>query len=183
MISQLVFEREKSSAFSEMLQILGASLFLAIVAQIEIQLPFTPVPITMQTFGALAVGAVLGSRKGALAALCYLAESSMGLPVLAGGTMNPFWILCPSAGYLVGMVPMAFFTGWFYERFARFSHLTLLAATTVISFAHLAFGTLWLGQLFVGWEHALQMGFYPFVPGSVLKIIGLNLSFAACKRS
>jgi len=166
----------QSTFLQTLFQIVGASLLLALVSQIKISLPFTPVPITMQTFGMMLVGGVLGSRKGALAVLLYLVEATMGLPVLAGGTINPAWLVCPSAGFLIGMVPQAYLTGWFFERRDRFGSLSLVTATSLITLIHLAFGTVWLGQFFVGWENALLMGFYPFIPGGIFKLIALHLS-------
>ncbi|HAV76883.1 MAG TPA: biotin transporter BioY, partial [Anaerolineae bacterium] len=65
--------------------IVAGSLLLAALAQIEIVLPFTPVPITGQTFGVLLVGAVLGSKRGAAAMILYITEGAAGLPFFAGG--------------------------------------------------------------------------------------------------
>ena len=64
----------------------GGSVWVGLMAQIAIPLPFTPVPITGQTFGVLLVGALLGSRRGALALGLYLLEGIAGLPVFAGGS-------------------------------------------------------------------------------------------------
>ena len=65
--------------------IVFGSLFVAALAQVEIPLPFTPVPITVQTFGVLIIGAALGSKRGALSLALYLAEGIIGLPFFAGG--------------------------------------------------------------------------------------------------
>lgn len=80
--------------------VLVGTLALALIGQISIPLPFTPVPITLGTFAALGVGAVLGSRRGALSALLLGALAAVGAPVLAGwsgGTVVTF-------GYVVGYV-------------------------------------------------------------------------------
>ena len=69
--------------------VLGASLFVALAAQLTVRLPISPVPVTGQTFAVLLVGALLGSRLGALALFAYLAEGAAGLPVFAGGTSLP----------------------------------------------------------------------------------------------
>src|SRR5690349_12914946 len=66
--------------------ILGFSAFLGLCAQISFPIPFTPVPITLQTLAVLLTGAVLGSKRGVLAMLVYLAEGAIGFPVFAGGT-------------------------------------------------------------------------------------------------
>src|SRR5262249_53725541 len=70
----------------DILLIVGCTGIVAASARLSIPLPFTPVPITGQTFGVLLTGALLGSRRGALALLLYLAEGAGGLPVFAGGT-------------------------------------------------------------------------------------------------
>ncbi|HUM28173.1 MAG TPA: biotin transporter BioY, partial [Anaerolineales bacterium] len=64
----------------DLLLIVFGSLFVAALAQVEIPLPFTPVPITGQTFGVLIIGAALGSRRGAMSLALYLAEGIVGLP-------------------------------------------------------------------------------------------------------
>ncbi|HXV97650.1 MAG TPA: biotin transporter BioY, partial [Anaerolineae bacterium] len=100
------------------------SLLIALSAQIAIPLPFTPVPITMQTFMVLLTGTLLGSRLGAVTLIAYLVEGLVGLPVFAGGTSA--WspssipgvpvIMGPSAGYLVGFVFAAALVGFLAER-------------------------------------------------------------------
>lgn len=69
----------------EVLLILGGSVLTALAAQVAIPFPFSPVPITGQTLFVLLVGAVLGSKRGTLSLLAYLAEGGVGLPVFAGG--------------------------------------------------------------------------------------------------
>src|SRR6185503_848846 len=88
------------------------SLLIGLSAQVAIPLPFTPVPITLQTLMVLVTGALLGSRLGTIAVVAYLAEGLAGLPVFAGGTnaWSPSSIpgvpvmFGPSAGYLVGFI-------------------------------------------------------------------------------
>lgn len=80
-------------------QVLAASLFMALCSQIKIALPFTPIPLTLQTLAVLLIGAALGSRKGSFAILLYYAEILIGLPVLAGG----YQIRSPLLGQAGGM--------------------------------------------------------------------------------
>ncbi len=96
--------------------ILGASLLIALSARIAVPVPFSPAPITGQTLAVLLVGALLGSRRGALSVLAYLAEGAMGLPVFAGGGAGILWLLGPTGGYLFGFIAAAFVTGWLAER-------------------------------------------------------------------
>jgi biotin transport system substrate-specific component len=78
-----------TTIWRDIFQVFGASILMALCSQIKIVLPFTIVPLTCQTFAALLIGATLGSRKGVWALLLYFAEILIGLPVLAGGSINP----------------------------------------------------------------------------------------------
>ena len=158
--------------------VLGASLSIALSAQIALQLPFSPVPITGQTLAVLLLGALLGSKRGALSVLAYLAEGTAGLPVFAGGGSGPAWLLGPTGGYLLGFVVAAWVVGSLSEHVWDRS----VAGTLVIMLAGSAtiylFGLLWLAH-FVGADKALALGLIPFVPGDSLKIalavLGLSL--------
>src|ERR671939_1049603 len=92
--------------------VLGFSLLTALAAQVVIPLPWTPVPITGQTFAVLLTGALLGSRLGALAMLAYLAEGPAGLPFFRGGAGGAHYLLfSPTAGYLFAFPAAAYVTG------------------------------------------------------------------------
>ncbi len=153
----------------EVLLILSGSLLVGLMAQIAISLPFTPVPITGQTFGVLLVGALLGSRRGALALGLYLLEGIAGLPVFAGGTGGPARLLGPTGGYLLGFVAAAGVTGWLCERGWDRRVFTAALAMLVGNIVIYLFGLPWLA-LFVGPEKALMMGLWPFIPGDALKL-------------
>jgi len=159
----------RSKALADALLILGASVFIALCAQIAVRVPFSPVPITGQTLGVLAVGALLGSRRGTLSVLAYLVEGIAGFPVFAGGGSGPIWLLGPTGGYLLGFVAAAWVVGWLCERLWDHS----FAGTLVIMLAGSAtiylFGLLWLAR-FVGADRALALGLIPFVPVEVIKI-------------
>lgn len=147
--------------------IVAFSLITAGFARISIHLPFTPVPITGQTLAVVLTGAVLGSRRGALAMLAYLTEGSAGLPVFAGGGSGLFWNLA-SGGYLIGYVPAAYVVGFLAERgWNRGTGvlLAMLAGNVVLyipGLIHLAF--------WVGWGKTLALGLYPFIPGDLVKL-------------
>jgi biotin transport system substrate-specific component len=149
------------------LVILG-SLFVALAAQVAIPLPFTPVPITGQTFAVALIGASLGSKRAALALLTYLAEGALGLPVLAGGTSGLVKIIGPTGGYLVGFVASAFVIGWLCERgWARRLETTALAILLGDSLVFL-FGLIWLSRFPVG--DVFAQGLIPFLPGELIKV-------------
>lgn len=151
-------------------QVVLASCFIGICAQIKIPLYFTPVPLTGQTFGVMLVGSLLGSRKGCLAALCYLFQGSIGLPVWAGGKFGFHHFMGPTGGYLLGYPLQAFLIGWLLEK-KRFNTISSILLPSLLQ---MGIGTLWLSY-FVGFSHVLVMGFYPFMPGEVFKAFLISI--------
>ncbi|UYG00648.1 biotin transporter BioY [Halomonas sp. GD1P12] len=128
-----------------------------------------PVPVTMQTFGVLLVGALYGWRLGALTTLTWLGQAAVGLPVLAGGANGWVAFAGPTAGYLFAFPLCAALTGWL-AQFGWNGQRAVLAFTAMM-LAHvlcLAAGGAWLSQ-FVGMEQAIALGVTPFLVGSVLK--------------
>ena len=149
----------------------GFSLLIALSAQVAIPLPFTPVPVTLQTFAMLLTGCLLGSGRGALAAAAYVAEGSLGLPFFSGGTAGIAHLLGPTGGYLVGCVAAAFVAGLLAER--RLDEesvgllLTLCAADLVVYVPGRR-----AAQHLHGAGKAVALGFLPFLIGDALKISG-----------
>ncbi len=167
------------------LLVLAGSLLMALTAQISIPLPFTPVPITGQTFGVLLIGALLGPRLGALTMLLYLAQGLMGLPVFAGG--RSAWtpssipgipvIIGPTAGYLFSFPIAAAVVGALAHRGWDRRVRTALPAMILGNIIILALGFLWLAgatALFRGSVDVLallNMAVLPFLPGDAIKIL------------
>lgn len=153
-----------------MLAVVGS---LALWLSAKIQVPFYPVPMTMQTFVVLVIGMAFGWRLGGATILLYLAEGAVGLPVFAGTPergLGLAYMMGPTGGYLVGFFFSAIVVGWLAERgWDRRVIPTLVAmvAGTAIIFA---FGVLWLGA-FIGWDQpVLDLGLIPFLPGAAFKI-------------
>jgi biotin transport system substrate-specific component len=148
--------------------ILG-SFLIAVLAQISIPIPFTPIPITGQTIGVILVGGLLGARRGAMAVFTYLMEGAIGLPVFAQMKAGAHVLVGPTAGYLWGFVFAAFLIGYLAEKGwtvkPTSSFFSCFAATTLI----LVLGTLYLAAFSVGFNEALIMGFYPFLVVDVVK--------------
>lgn len=157
-----------ASWFRDIILVILGSLCVALAAQVAIPLPFTPVPITGQTFAIALIGAFLGSKRGALALLTYLAEGAVGLPVLAGGASGLAKIIGPTGGYLVGFVASAFVIGWLCERgWSRRLETTALAILVGDSLVFL-FGLIWLSRFPVG--DVFAQGLIPFLPGELIKV-------------
>jgi biotin transport system substrate-specific component len=152
----------------DLLLVGAGSLVMAGLAQVSIPLPFTPVPITGQTLGVLLVGASLGSIRGAASMLLYLFEGGMGLPFFNGGASGFSVFAGPTGGYLIGFVFAAYVVGLLAERGLdrRFGSAVLaFAAGEAIVYL---FGVPWLAT-FVGPDKALTAGFWPFLPGAIIK--------------
>ena len=152
--------------------VLAGTLALVLIGQITIPLPFTPVPISMGTFAALGVGAVLGSRRGALSAMLLGALAAVGAPVLAGwsgGTVVTF-------GYVIGYTLIAAIAGRAATVWSRHSGSTAARVATGVALMLLASasvyvpGVVWL-KIATGasWGAALSMGVVPFIVGDILK--------------
>src|SRR5438105_6704300 len=107
---------EQRRVLTQLLLVIAGSAVIAIAAQIAIPIPFTPVPLTMQPLAVLLVGVVLGATRGSAAAALYLLEGAAGLPVFAQGHGGAWWLVGPTAGYLLAYPFAAFVAGWFSER-------------------------------------------------------------------
>ena len=151
--------------------VVGASFFVALCARITIPLPFTPVPLTLQNFGVLLVGLMLGSRRGFAALALYLAEGAFGLPVFnptgPGGIAQ---LLGPTAGYLLAYPFVAAVAGFIAERGKKsFARLALGSiAGEVVLFAG---GLAWLQVVTHSFKLAVQFGLYWFIFAEVVKVM------------
>jgi biotin transport system substrate-specific component len=158
------------------LALLG-SVLLTLAA--KVQVPFYPVPMTMQTLVVLLIGVAFGARLGVATVALYLAEGAVGLPVFAGTPEKGIglaYMAGPTGGYLLGFVLAAAVAGWIAER--RRDAAGLALAVVAGSIAIYALGVLWLGS-FVGFGKALELGLVPFLWGDLLKA-GLAFALATC---
>lgn len=161
----------RSGLLSDAVLVAGGAGLIAASAQLSIKLPFTPVPITGQTFAVLLVGAGLGTFRGAAAALAYVLVGLVA-PVYAPHTGYGFaTVEGASGGYLISYPVVAALTGWLAERRwdRRFSSAVgaMLTGNVVIYL----FGLPWLAyRLHTNLSGTLEKGLYPFVPGDTFKL-------------
>jgi len=162
----------------DILLVVGGSLCVAGMAQVRIPLPFTPVPITGQTFAVLLVGAVLGARRGAASLVLYLIMGLLGLPFFAGGASGMAYLLGPTGGYLIGFVVAACLVGLMaargMDRRIPSALLAFLAGEIVIYLC----GVSWL-SVFLGIRHAIAAGLLPFLLGDAIKLVAAGLVLPA----
>jgi biotin transport system substrate-specific component len=159
------------------------SLLTAVLAQIRIPLPLSPVPLTGQTFGVLLSGAGLGMRRGFASQALYLAAGAVGLPAFAGGAAGIAHLLGPTGGYLWAFPVAAGLLGRLVELGASRRVWTLALALFGADLLILISGTVWLrGLLRVPLQDQWRLGFFPFLAGDIVKIALLGLSLPRLLR-
>ena len=153
--------------------VVGASLFVALCARITIPLPFTPVPLTVQNFGVLLVGLMLGSKRGFAALALYLAEGAVGLPVFspsALGLSGIAQILGPTGGYLLAYPFVAALAGFIFERGVR-SFMRAVIGGLIAEILLFASGVTWLYVFTHSLAKAAYLGLYWFLFAEVIKVM------------
>jgi biotin transport system substrate-specific component len=161
----------RSGILADAVLVAAGAALVALCAQWEIHLGFTPVPLTAQTFAVLLVGASLGAVRGGASLLLYFAVGLVGAPVFAGSEGGWEWVEGATGGYLAGFIVAAAATGYLAERRwdRRFS--SALAAMLMGSVVIYVFGLPWLAHVAdYGWEQTFEAGLYPFVVGDLLKL-------------
>ncbi len=136
------------------------------------QVPFWPVPMTLQTLAVFAIGAAYGMRLGVATLVLYLAQGAMGFPVFAGTPEKGIglaYMAGPTGGYLLGFVVMAAIAGWAADRGWSRNPLKLGAAMLVGESIMLVLGALWIGYLF-GAEKMIAWGIGPFIVTDLVKL-------------
>lgn len=166
--SMLDFSIPESRLITDALAVFLGSLFLVLGAKVSIPLPFTPVPITGQTFSVLVLGSVLGKKRAPLAVLSYVFYGILGFPVFADHHGGIHTLIGATGGYLFGFVLASWFIGYLCERGWDRSYIKSLFAMTLGHLLIFAIGLLWLVP-FVGIQNILVMGFYPFILGTIVK--------------
>lgn len=166
-----IYSRIKPSSIWLELPLLAAfNLILVASAYLSIPLPFSPVPITGQTFAVMLIGMALGRTRGASVVLAYLVEGACGLPVFAGGAAGLTALVGPTGGYLTGFVIAAWATGFLadhgWDRNYLLSVLAMLIGHAIV----FASGLAWLYR-FVPGDQLIAMGLSPFIIGTVIKIV------------
>ena len=174
----LVSSRERAA-----LLVVGAALLTALAAQVSFLLPFTPVPVTGQTFAVLLAGTALGSRLGPASQALYVALGAAGLPFYADGEGGWQAATGATAGYLVGFVVAAAVLGMLAERRQDRTVLTAVPAMLMGTAIIYGLGAWWLSiELGVSAAEAVELGVAPFLIGDTLKLAAAGLLLPATWR-
>lgn len=168
--SAAIYYKFKPNSFVyELPLLLTFNVLLVACSYLSINLPFSPVPITAQTFGILLIAMTLGRVRGVAVVSAYLLEGAIGLPVFAGGMAGLAKFTGPTGGYLIGFLAAAYLVGWLadhgWDRGYLKSSLAMIAGTALIFVT----GLIWL-SVYVPSDMVLELGFYPFLIGAAIKI-------------
>ncbi|WP_350258690.1 biotin transporter BioY [Scrofimicrobium sp. R131] len=147
--------------------VVGGVAALTLLSQVTIPLPFTPVPLSLGTLGAMLLGVFLGSKRGVAAAALYAVLGMVGAPVFAGWSSG---VMIVSFGYVLGYVAAAGLMGLWMERARHGGYFSALGATLGSSVIIYLFGLGWMmGMFAMPLEQALALGVVPFLVGDALK--------------
>lgn len=169
-IPSVVIDRlVRGRAAANMLLVIGASLLIAIAAQVAIPMPFTPVPLTLQPLAVILIGVALGSTRGAAAATLYLVEGFSGLPVFAQGHGGAIWLVGATAGYLFSYPFAAWVAGFISERGWGGNAVRAISGMLLALAVIYAGGWSWLAVL-TDPRSAFVAGVAPFVVADIVKV-------------
>jgi len=162
-----IWQRTRSSAF---IQISALTSITVLSAQVVVPLPFTPIPLTMQTFAILFGAAAIGPYKSLIAQFAYISLAALGFPVLAGNKGGIEAIFGATAGYLFAFLLASFVVGKIASKFSTKKFYGVLVGYLVGSIIIYTLGATWLafysGQ---GFGYAFVNGVLPFLIGDVFK--------------
>lgn len=153
------------------------TLFTISGAYIRLPLPFTPVPVTLQTFTVLLAGAVLGRKLGISSQVLYIALGCAGLPVFTNAQAGLFYLAGPTGGYLIGFALAAWVIGLIIgEKKAGF--IKILSAMFLGEVILFSLGVAWLSVvLHIGIYKAILLGLLPFIPGDIVKLFAAATAY------
>jgi biotin transport system substrate-specific component len=175
---EIALKREivSSQALSRVIGVAVFVILTALGAFVRIPLPFTPVPLTLQTFFVLLSGLILGAGPGFLSQFSYLFLGLAGLPVFSGAGSGFLYLLGPTGGYLFGFLLASIFAGKIRQGSSSFleTFLLLCAADLLL----LACGAIWLKFAFnYSLPQSLALGLLPFLPGDLVKAFAASLIY------
>lgn len=162
---------------------LGMACAIGLAAQIRFPLPWTPVPITMQTFAVLLAGVLLGRWWGGISVAAYAGLGAAGLPWFTGWSGGAGHLAGPTGGYILGFFLAALFVGHFIDKYIRARSflpmlgILLFANFVLIYVPGLIQLHLWLNLVGGGsasFYHVLTLGLFPFIAGDLIKIFALT---------
>ena len=167
LISNIVkIEAKEKETFKNILLVLGGVALLSIMSQVLIPLPYTPVPISLGTFGVTLMALLYGRKLGTATILSYVAAGSLGAPIFAGGKAGS--LFSRTGGYILGYIVATIILGYLADKGVTKSYVKTILSLMLSSAIILTLGSLVL-SLFVPGKNAFMIGVLPFLPGDALK--------------
>jgi len=161
----------RSTAATQVALVIGGTAFLALMAQIAVPVPGSPVPVTGQTLGALLLGSAYGASLGFTTFASYLLVGFLGAPVFASGAHGLSRITGATGGYLVGMLLASLLTGYLAGRKWYQKVLTVIPTMILGDLVIFGAGLYWLHHsIHATWATTFKLGLTPFILGEVIKI-------------
>ena len=154
--------------------VLSGVIFLSIMSQLIIPLYFTPVPISLGSFGVILIALLYGTKLGTATVLSYVVAGSLGAPVFAGFKTGS--LFSPTGGYILGYIAAALILGFLSDKGIAKSYVKTFLSLLLASAAILVLGALVL-ILFVPSKNVFMIGVLPFIPGDMLKVVAATLLF------
>ena len=163
---------ESKSSVASIGMALGFAIITALSAQLRIELFFTPVPITAQTFMVILSGLLLGKKYGSLSMVFYLSGGLLGLPWFSGSVAGLAILKSPTIGYLIGFIAAS----WIIGQYSNYPYLSILIGTITFYF----FGVLGLSSVLqISLLAAVKIGVLPFLIGDCIKAL---VAFGVSKK-
>ena len=154
--------------------VLSGVIFLSIMSQLIIPLYFTPVPISLGSFGVILVALLYGRKLGTATVISYVAAGSLGAPIFAGFKAGS--LFSPTGGYIIGYIVAAVILGYLSDKGIAKSYVKTFLSLLLVSVIIFILGALVL-MLFVPIKNVFMAGVLPFIPGDMIKAIVATLLF------
>ena len=166
LINQIFPTSGISSYVKNILLIIFGSFLLAVSS--KVQVPFWPVPMTMQTFVVFLIGMSYGWKLSFFTLFVYIIEGALGLPVFATGA-GLAYLMGPTAGYIYGMLLAAIVIGFLSEKGFSNTYFMSLISLLIGSVVIFTLGVGYLGSI-IGYDKAINFGLLPFIPSELFKL-------------
>ena len=154
--------------------VLSGVIFLSIMSQLIIPLYFTPVPISLGSFGIMLVALLYGRKLGTATVISYVAAGSLGAPIFAGFKAGS--LFSPTGGYILGYIAATVILGFLSDKGIAKSYVKTFLSLLLVSIIIFILGALVL-MLFVPIKNVFMAGVFPFIPGDMIKVIVATLLF------
>ncbi len=154
--------------------VLSGVIFLSIMSQLIIPLYFTPVPISLGSFGVMLIALLYGRKLGTATVLSYVVAGSLGAPIFAGFKAGS--LFSPTGGYILGYIAAALILGFLFDKGIAKSYVKTFLSLLLVSVIIFVLGALVL-MLFVPIKNVFMAGVLPFIPGDMLKAVAATLLF------